>query len=125
MAPRLSDDARPTALVVCKSRELRHHGKAVARPGARCCTQGAHDGTAGEIPPGPRFYVFWLSTDENRFSSSGELLADAELPLHYSQERVIPGVVAACADLGIDVVFDQRARTLSARDAGRQSVRGD
>ena len=67
------------------------------------------------FPHGLGSYVFWLAGDEVLFSSSGDLMDGTELPLHYSTEDVVPGVIAACGDVDIEVVRRSH-RVLGARD---------
>jgi hypothetical protein len=96
---------------------------------ARSCLDqerdAAHEQLGAELkarfPHGLTSHVFWLAVDETLFSSRGDLTNDAELPLHYSTEHVVPGVIAACSEFDIEVkrrahqILGARDRTLRAR----------
>jgi hypothetical protein len=79
-----------------------------ARPCLDQTAETAHEDLRVELkatfPHGLGSYVFWLAGDEVLFSSSGDLMDGTELPLHYSTEDVVPGVIAACGDVDIEVV---------------------
>ncbi len=91
-----------------------------ARPHMPGNSETAHRHMAGELqakhPHGLRSYVFWLATDAMRFGADGSLAPSTHLPLHYSDDELVPAVIAACADMGIEISRDRRRRTLLARD---------
>lgn len=88
--------------------------------------EAAHEGLRAELkarfPNGLCSYVFWLAGDEVLFSSSGDLLDDVELPLHYSTESVVAGVTAACNDVDI-AIARRRHQVLGARDRSPRASR--
>ena len=105
--PRLSQSRKrgilPESVVIVSSRDrlllafanLESYGIAATS----CLDQerdAAHEQFGAELTArfshGLTSYVFWLAVDESLFSSSGDLTNDAELPLHYSTEHVVPGV---------------------------------
>jgi anti-sigma B factor antagonist len=70
-----------------------------------------------KYPHGLVSYVFWLATDDTRFRPDGSLPSMSELPLHYGSDDVVPAVIAACADMSIEISRDRQQRVLLARDA--------
>jgi hypothetical protein len=92
-----------------------------ARPSLDSGLEAAHAdlraSLAERYPNGLGSYVFWLSSNECRFSPAGEFIDRAGLPLHCSSPAVIPAVIAGCSGSGIDVDVDPRDQSVAARDA--------
>jgi anti-anti-sigma factor len=83
--------------------------------------EAIHGQLANELrtkyPHGLLSYVFWLASDDIRFRPDGSLPSTTELPLHYGSDDVVSAVIAACADMSIEISRDRRHRILLARDA--------
>ena len=93
----------------------------VAHPRLPGSAEAAHRKVADEVrtkyPHGLGSYVFWLAVDDTQFRPDGSLPSAIELSLHYGNDDVVPAVIAACADMGIEISRDRRRRILLARDA--------
>ena len=98
---------------------LESHGIA-ARPSLELGLEAAHAdlraSVAERYPNGLGSYVFWLRSDECRFSPAGEFIDRAGLRLHCSSPEVIAAVIAGCSASGIEVEVDSRGQTIAARD---------
>ena len=99
----------------------------IAHPHLPGSAEAAHRQVANEVrikyPYGLGSYVFWRAADDTRFRPDGSLPSAIELPLHYGNDDVVPAVIAACADMSIEISRDRRRRILLARNAesGRDS----
>ena len=93
----------------------------LAHPHLPGSAEAAHRKVANEVRTKYRHglgsYVFWLAVDDNRFRLDGSLPSTIELPLHYGTDDVVPAVIAACAEMSIEISRDRRRRILLARDA--------
>lgn len=78
-----------------------------ARPSLELGLAAAHAdlrvSLAQRYPDGLGSYVFWLRSDECRFSPAGEFIDQAGLRLHCSSPEVLPAIIAGCAASGIEV----------------------
>lgn len=92
-----------------------------AHPHMPGSAEAVHRQVANEVrtkhPHGLGSYVFWLAVDDTRFRPDGSLPSTIELPLHYGNDDVVPAVIAACADMSIEISRDRQRRILLARDA--------
>lgn len=93
----------------------------VAHPHLPGSAEAVHRQVANEVrnkyPHGLGSYVFWLAVDDAPFCPDGSLPSTIELALHYGNDDVVPAVIAACADMSIEVSRDRRRRILLASDA--------